>query len=167
MSRIHVHELLLMGILTALLFIGQVFLAFLPNIEIVSFLIILSTLVFGRKVFLMIYTFILLEGILYGFGLWWFQYLYLWSILAATVLLLRRFNHFLFWSVISGFFGLAFGALCAIPYVFLSGPDAAFAYWIAGIPFDLLHCLGNLIVCCILFRPVYAILSKLSRQYHS
>ena len=73
MSRIHVHELLLMGILTALLFIGQVFLAFLPNIEIVSFLIILYTLVFGRKVFLMIYTFILLEGILYGFGLWWFQ----------------------------------------------------------------------------------------------
>ena len=63
MSRIHVHELLLMGILTALLFIGQVFLAFLPNIEIVSFLIILYTLVFGRKVFLMIYTFILLEGI--------------------------------------------------------------------------------------------------------
>ena len=57
MSRIHVHELLLMGILTALLFIGQVFLAFLPNIEIVSFLIILYTLVFGRKVFLMIYTF--------------------------------------------------------------------------------------------------------------
>ena len=54
MSRIHVHELLLMGILTALLFIGQVFLAFLPNIEIVSFLIILYTLVFGRKVFLMI-----------------------------------------------------------------------------------------------------------------
>ena len=155
MSRIHVHELLLMGILTALLFIGQVFLAFLPNIEIVSFLIILYTLVFGRKVFLMIYTFILLEGILYGFGLWWFQYLYLWSI------------HFLFWSVISGFFGLAFGALCAIPYVFLSGPDAAFAYWIAGIPFDLLHCLGNLIVCCILFRPVYAILSTFSRQYHS
>ena len=87
MSRIHVHELLLMGILTALLFIGQVVLAFLPNIEIVSFLIILYTLVFGRKVFLMIYTFILLEGILYGFGLWWFQYLYLWSILAATVLL--------------------------------------------------------------------------------
>ena len=84
MSRIHVHELLLMGILTALLFIGQVFLACLPNIEIVSFLIILYTLVFGRKVFLMIYTFILLEGILYGFGLWWFQYLYLWSILAAT-----------------------------------------------------------------------------------
>ena len=69
MSRIHVHELLLMGILTALLFIGQVFLAFLPNIEIVSFLIILYTLVFGRKVFLMIYTFMLLEGILYGFGL--------------------------------------------------------------------------------------------------
>ena len=108
MSRIHVHELLLMGILTALLFIGQVFLAFLPNIEIVSFLIILYTLVFGRKVFLMIYTFILLEGILYGFGLWWFQYLYLWSILAATVLLLRRFNHFLFWSVISGVFRTGF-----------------------------------------------------------
>ena len=31
MSRIHVHELLLMGILTALLFIGQVFLAFLTK----------------------------------------------------------------------------------------------------------------------------------------
>ena len=133
MSRIHVHELLLMGILTALLFIGQVFLAFLPNIEIVSFLIILYTLVFGRKVFLMIYTFILLEGILYGFGLWWF------SVCSISGASLRQrycccadFNHFLFWSVISGFFGLAFGALCAIPYVFLSRPGRRFCLLDSG-----------------------------------
>ncbi len=86
MAKRKTYELILMGMLTGILFMGQVLLAFLPNVEIVTFLILLYTLVFGRKVFIMIYTFVLLEGIFYGFGLWWINYLYIWSLLALIVL---------------------------------------------------------------------------------
>ena len=153
MTKIKTHELILMGLLTGILFMGQVLLAFLPNIEIVTLLILLYTLIFGRKGFLIIYVFVLLEGIFYGFGLWWINYLYVWSVLALIALAFRTQRSPLFWSIVTGFFGLFFGALCAIPYLFISGPGAAFAYWIAGIPYD--------ITCLVLFRPGYYILDRL------
>ena len=71
-----------MGLLAAILLIGQVGMAFLPNIEPVSTLIILYTLTHKKYTFYIIYVFVLLEGILYGFGIWWISYLYIWSILA-------------------------------------------------------------------------------------
>ena len=154
-------ELVIMGILTAVLFMGQVLLAFLPNVEIVTLLILLYTLIFGRKVFIIFYSFVLLEGILYGFGLWWINYLYVWSILAVVVLIFRRQRSFVFWSLTAGFFGISFGALCALPYVFIGGPAAAFSYWIAGIPYDITHCIGNTVLCLLLFRPGYFILNRL------
>lgn len=65
-----------MGFLTAVVFAAQVVMGFLPNIELVTLLFILYTLVLGKKVFLIIYVFVFLEGFFYGFGLWWINYLY-------------------------------------------------------------------------------------------
>lgn len=106
-----------MGILSALLIIGQVALGFLPNIEVVTLLVIAYTLVFGKKVFFIIYIFVLVEGLIYGFGLWWINYLYVWSVQAAVSLFFRKQKSVLFWSILSGFFGITFGALCALPYL--------------------------------------------------
>lgn len=167
MSKSKTYELILMGMLTGILFMGQVFLAFLPNVEIVSLLILLYTLTFGRKVFIMIYTFVLLEGIFYGFGLWWINYLYIWSILAVVVLLFKKQRSPLFWSIVNGFFGLCFGALCALPYLFIGGPAAAFSYWITGIPYDIPHCIGNAVLCLLLFKPGYYILNWLYLHAHT
>ena len=153
-------ELALMGVLSALLFAGQVALAAIPNVEIVSLLVILYTLALGRKVFLVIYTFVLLEGVFYGFGLWWINYLYVWAALALAVLPFRKKDSALFFAVLSGFFGLFFGALCALPYGLAGGPAAAFAYWISGIPFDLVHCGGNFAVCLAFYRPLKFVIEK-------
>ncbi len=137
-----------MAILTAILFMGQVVLSFLPNVEIVSLLIILYTLFLRKNVFFVIYSFVFLEGFLYGFGIWWFSYLYIWS--GHTSLL--------FWSIVSGFFGLSFGALCSLPYLLSGGFAAAFSYWVSGLLFDVFHCIGNAVLCLLLFRPLYALM---------
>ena len=63
--------------------------------------------------------------------------------------------------MISGAFGLVFGALCAIPYLISGGPGAAFAYWSAGIPYDILHCGGNFVLTLILYNPVLRLLKHL------
>ncbi len=149
-----------MGILTATLFMGQVVLSFLPNVEIVSLLIILYTLFLRRKIFFVIYSFVLLEGFFYGFGVWWFSYLYIWSLFACIVLLLRSNASPLFWSIVSGFFGLSFGALCSLPYLLSGGPAAAFSYWASGLLFDVFHCIGNAVLCLLLFRPLYALMES-------
>ena len=151
---------MLAAIMTAL----QAAMAALPNIEPVSLLVLVYALVFGRDVFYIIYTFVLLEGLLYGFHLWWVTYLYIWTLWAAVVLFLGRGRERgpVFWAVAGGAFGLSFGALCALPYL-AGGPWAAFSYWAAGIPFDLLHCGGNFLLALTLSGPLCRLLSKLKR----
>lgn len=156
-----VQSLVTMGLLSAILLVTQLGMAFLPNIELVTSLIIVYTLVYRKRVFPVIYTFVLLEGIVFGFGIWWISYLYIWSILAFIVLALPQDNPPIIWAVTAGAFGLLFGALCAIPYLISGGPGAAFAYWAAGIPYDVLHCAGNFTLTWILFKPLYHILKKL------
>lgn len=156
-----IYNLVTMAALSAILLVGQLGMSFLPNIEPVSTLIILYTLTYKKQVFPMIYTFVLLEGIIFGFGIWWVSYLYIWSILALIVLLLRKMDSVLLWAVVSGAFGLLFGALCAIPYLISGGPYAAFSYWSAGIPYDVLHCAGNFVLTFVLYKPLSNLLRRL------
>ena len=151
-----------MAFLTAIMFVGQVGMAFLPNIEIVSLLVILYTQLYRKKVFLIIYLFAFLEGVIYGFGIWWINYLYIWSILAVVVLLVPKKQPVPVWAVISGIYGLSYGFLCAIPYYITGGAGAGFSYWVTGIPFDILHCVGNVGVTLVLYKPVSAILRRMT-----
>ena len=149
-------RVVLCALLAALMTVLQVAMSFLPNIEPVSLLVLAYALVFGRDVFYIVFTFILLEGLLYGFHLWWVSYLYVWPLWAAAFFRRSRGGErpALFWAVASGAFGLSFGALCALPYL-AGGPWAALSYWMAGIPFDLLHCGGNFFLALALERPLY------------
>jgi len=162
MNRFTVYDLVIQALLGAILLAAQVALAPLPNIEIVSLLCLVYTLVYGRKALASIYVFVLLEGLVYGFGLWWFMYLYIWALLWAAVMLLRRWSSFLLWLLVLGLFGLFYGALCSIPYLFAGGPGAALSWWISGIPYDLLHCAGNCATVIVLYRPLYTLLNKLA-----
>ena len=92
------------------------------------------------------------------------MYLYIWSILAIVVLCFRKQNSAVWWAIIAGIFGFVFGALCSIPYFFISGIHGAMAYWISGIPFDLIHGVSNSIVVFVLYKPLYGLLDQLTRN---
>ena len=153
-------DIVVAALMAAIMLISQVALAVLPNIELVSILVIVGTIVFGRKTLLSIYIFALLEGLIYGFGIWWVNYLYVWTILYVIVRLLRSQRQPLFWAVISAIFGLSFGLLCAIPYALAGGFYAGVANWVSGIIFDLLHCAGNFVVALGLFKPLYSVMQR-------
>lgn len=155
-------RLVLCALLAALMAVLQAAMAFLPNIEPVSLLTLVYAQVFGWDVFYILYTFILLEGLVFGFHLWWVSYLYIWPLWAAAVLWIGggRERSPLIWAAASGAFGLSFGALCALPYL-AGGAWAAFSYWMAGIPFDLLHCGGNFCLALILERPLRRTLGQM------
>ena len=65
------------------------------------------------------------------------------------------------WAVISGAFGLLFGAFCAPVDIFIGGFGYAAGKWVSGIPFDLLHCAGNFVIALVLFVPLRKLLEKL------
>lgn len=169
-KRISVKELVLYAALAALLLTVQVGLAFLPNIELVSLLLIVYTRVIGKKALYPLYIFVFAEGLIYGFGIWWVNYLYIWAILVFFTLVLqkivtRKEDSVLLWAVFSAIYGLLFGTLSSIPYLFIGGFGLTATYIINGIPFDLLHCGGNLVVGLILIKPLHRLMQRLVVKY--
>ena len=154
-------ETVLFGMLGALTFALQVVMAPLPNIEPVSLLVMLFAAVFGWKSLYCVYTFVAMEVLFYGIGLWNINYLYIWTILAVAAILLRKMEPVSGWALLSGVFGLCFGLLCGIVDVFIGGFGYAAAKWVSGIPFDLLHCGGNFAIALILWKPLHTLLGKL------
>lgn len=154
-------ELALFGVLGGLTFAAKVVMAPLPNIEPVSLLVMLFAAVLGKKALYPIYVYVLLEFALFGFGLWSVSYLYVWTILAGAALALRDMDSALGWALLSGTFGLLFGALCAPVQLFTGGWAFALSWWVNGIPFDLLHCAGNFALALVLFKPLRRVLDGL------
>lgn len=160
--RTNVKNIALLGVMIAILEVAKNVLAFLPNVELVSLLIILYALYLGKRVFFVVPAFVLIEGCIYGFGLWWIMYLYTWPLLAVLTMLFKKQDSVWFWSILSGMFGLFYGALSSIPYLFLGGFQTAFSWWIAGIPFDIIHCVANFVLCLILFQPLQNVMRRMT-----
>lgn len=159
-NKITTRDITIMALAVAIIEVSKVALAQIPNVELTSFWVIMFTLYFGPRIFYVIPVFILIEGVMYGFGLWWIMYLYAWPLLAIVVLLLRKMNSAWDWSFVSGLFGLLFGLLCAIPYIFTSGFAGAIAWWIGGIPWDLVHGIANFAIMLVLYKPMKYVMSK-------
>lgn len=153
-------QIAVLSVCTAILTTAQVVMAALPNIEPVSLLIVLYTLAFRKKALFPIYAFVFLEGLLYGFQLWWVMYLYIWLILWGIAMLLgRRRRSPVQWALVTGIFGLLFGFFGSFVYIPVSGMRAAVVWWVAGIPMDMLHGAGNFVLTFVLFRPLSKVLS--------
>ncbi len=160
---IKARDIAVVGVMIATMEAAKLALSFVPNVELVTLLIILYTIVFEKRICFVLPAFILLEGCLYGFGLWWVMYLYIWPLLAGLTWLFRRIESVWFWSIFSGAYGLCFGLLCSIPYLFIGGVKAAFTWWVAGIPYDLIHCASNALLGAVLFVPLKNVLLAVHR----
>jgi len=151
----------------AVMFAAQVALSMLPNVELVSLLTLIYALLLGKEAFAIIYLFVFLEGMLYGFGIWWLMYLYVWDILWLLARLLRsRLHKPLEWALVLSIFGLSFGALCTLVMIPVSGLKGAFSWWIAGIPSDLVHAVGNFMMGFLLYRPLMKFMTAACRRFH-
>lgn len=155
---------MLFAVLGALTFAAKYVMSFLPNIEPVSLMVMLFAAVFGRKAVYPVSLYVLMEFLFYGLGLWNINYLYIWAILAIAAYFLRNARHRLVWAMLSGVFGLLFGALCGIVDVFIGGFGYALAKWVSGIPFDVMHCAGNFFIALVLFVPLRNLLETLLRK---
>ena len=160
-SPLTIRELILFGMLGAMTFAMKVVMAGLPNIEPVSLSLLVYAAVFGYKALYPAYVYVAMEILYFGLGTWNLCYLYIWALLVAAGCLLRSMESPLAWAILSGVYGLLFGALCAIVDAFIGGVGYAVAKWASGIPFDIAHCAGNFCIALVLFRPLRELLTKL------
>ena len=136
----------------AMMFVMQVALSPIRNFHMTDVLIILTAIYFGWKVMYSV------------FGLWVVSYMYLWPILAAVAVVMRRNDSAIVWAIVAALHGLFFGAGCSIPYLFIGGWSMAFSYFISGIPFDIRHCVGNFVLTLVLYRPLKRAMDAGARQ---
>ena len=61
--------------MAALIFASKVALSSLPNINLNALLIILATVFFGWHALYAVAVYIMLEGLVFGFSVWWISYL--------------------------------------------------------------------------------------------
>ena len=69
-TELRLRELCLLSLMGALMFALQVALASVPNVHMTAVLIILTAIFFGWKCLFSVAVFIMLEALVWGFGLW-------------------------------------------------------------------------------------------------
>lgn len=158
-------ELIVLALLGALMFAAKMALAALPNIEPVSLLVIVYTVVYGRKALYPIYVYVMLEVLFWGLGLWNLNYLYVWLVLFFLAMVFRNMKSPWGWAILSGTFGLSFGLLCTPVYLLTGGWAFGLSWWVSGIPWDVVHCAGNFVIALVLVRPLTVGLTKIKNRY--
>lgn len=163
-KRVDIRQLALFAMLGAMMFAGKMVMAHVPNVEPVSLLVMLLAVCCGWRGLYAVAVYVLLEIVVWGVNLWALSYLYVWALLFVAARLLWRMESSLSWGLLSGFFGLGFGALCAVPYLVIGGWAAAVSWWVSGIPWDLIHGVGNFVMAFFLFKPLRRRLTQLCRD---
>ena len=159
-ERLTVRELCILSLLGAFIFATKFALAGLPNVNLNTLLIILCVVFFGWKTLYAVFIYVMLEGLVFGFSLWWFSYLYAWPAVTALAMLFRKNRSALVWAAFAGIIGLVFGPVMYVLYLFVTGWETAFALWVAGIPYDLIHCGSNFVLTLLLYKPLYKVFQR-------
>lgn len=167
-GKLVIQDIVLIGMMVAVIEACKYALLALPNIELTSFWLIIFTLFFGWKIVFVVPVFILVEGSMFGMSLWWIMYLYAWPILVGVTYIFRKVDSAWFFAIISSIFGFSFGFLCSFPYFFIgassggigNGFHMMITWWIAGIPWDLVHGVGNFALMLVLYKPITIAMKK-------
>lgn len=166
MKRSKTVDMIIFSMLGAILFISKIIMEFLPNIHPLAMLIAVYTLVYRSKALVPIYVYVFMLGVYYGFAQWWIPYLYIWTVIWAFIMLIPKDASLKTKGILSAVFcalhGILFGTLYAPAQALLFGLNfhGMIAWIIAGLPYDVIHMLGN-IVMSVLIVPLYKVLSRL------
>ncbi len=151
------------------MYASKVIMAALPNIHLIGVFTIAITAVYQKKAIFPIYVFVILSGLLDGFGIWWFAYLYIWLPLWGAVMLLPK-NikpslKPIIYAGICSLHGFLFGILYLPVQAFITGLDIkALLLWVAaGLSFDLIHGISNFF-CGLMICPIINVLKEIEKR---
>ena len=164
-------EIAIFAMLGTVMFCSKIIMEALPNIHLLGALTMVYTIAYRHKALIPIYIYVVLNGVFAGFNAWWVPYTYIWTILwGVTMLLPRRMPDAvkqILYPLICGLHGFAFGVLYAPAQAIMFNLDfRGMLAWIsAGLPFDVIHGIGNCFA-GILILPLSNLLLRLSKNRH-
>lgn len=163
-----IRELCIFAMLGTLMFCSKIVMELLPNLHIIGALMMVYTVVFRKKALIPLYVFVFITGVYGGFAPWWVPYLYIWLPLWGLTMLLPRNMPTLVacivYPAVCSVHGFAYGTLYAPAQAIMFGFDfkTTVAWIVAGLPFDVIHGLGNIVMGMLVY-PLSVILKKIAR----
>ena len=168
-------NIVLMALVAAILSVGKIALAGIPNVEVVTITIFAFTYVFGPKITLpATFVFCTVETIIWGFAPWVLSYFVYWPVLAIAVFLNTKLidkNNVLVPPILAFIMTLFFGVLTTlVDTIFYSGGKSFGKFfasmYVRGINFYLVHVVSNTIIVTLLFIPLTTLLKRLGKSYY-
>lgn len=163
--KLKIRDIAVFAMIAAMMIASKKIMEILPNIHLLGLFIVSLTIVYRSYALIPIYLYVFLDGLLGGFSLWWYPYLYIWTILWGMVMLIpkklpEKVKNVLYIAVCA-IHGFAFGILYMPAQMLLFGLDLklGIAWWIAGLPFDIIHGISNLCV-GLLIVPLVKVMKK-------
>ena len=169
-STLRLRQLIIFGVLGAIMFVSQIAMQWIPNVHFLGLFVAAFTLTYRVRALIPIYVYVFLFGTFQGFSFWWVPYLYIWlplwgMFMAVGKLELSKKVKVPLFMLLCAFHGLTFGMLYAPFQAFFFGLNfqGMVAWIIAGIPFDILHAVGNLAAASLIL-PLTELLKKLDKR---
>ena len=146
---------------------GRILLEPIPNVQPVTVIILMSGIYFGVTRSIILATSVaLISNLFLGHGLWTLYQAFGWSLVGVIGALLSNKLHSKNITsntplmVLAAFCAFIFDWIVSLSVLHTLGPDLLFAYIISGVPFDLLHAVGNMFFVAWLASPLSEIMMR-------
>lgn len=163
--KLKTRDIAVFAMISAMMIASKKIMEVLPNIHLLGLFVVSLTVVYRYYALIPIYLYVFLDGLLGGFSLWWYPYLYIWTILWGMTMLIpkklpEKVKNILY-IVVCAIHGFAFGLFYMPAQMLLFGLNLklGIAWWIAGFPFDIIHGISNICV-GLLIVPLVKVMKK-------
>ncbi|WNB93685.1 ECF transporter S component [Bacillus sp. NEB1478] len=163
MNKLTLRRMTLLALLTALLTVGRISFAIIPNVQPNTAILIIASFVLGPIQGLILAILSTITTNLYlGHGLWSIGQMVAWGLIAIMSGLLGKYRHKTPWwilSLYSGFCGFLFGFIISL---IMGGivVQKFWPYYLSGLPFDFNHAIGNVIFFIVLYKPLLIVMER-------
>jgi energy-coupling factor transport system substrate-specific component len=160
-----IRRITLLAMLSALCVVGRMAFAHIPNVQPVTSIIIITAMFMGPVNGLILgFVSTVLTNMTLGTGIWTFWQIISWSVIGLLSGWMGRAHTkwgipFLVLIMYAGFCGYFYGFVISLNMLFIS--DRFIAYYLAGLPFDTNHAIGNMIF----FSLLYPVMSRIFVHY--
>lgn len=158
-----VRKITMLSMLVSIAVIGRIYMTFIPNVQPLTTIVIITAVLMGRTNGVIVATISIIVSNLYlGFGTWTFPQAISFSLIAliaGSFCFLKDKKYFIYFLAgISGLSGYFHGVIMSLAEYIIFGNF--WAYYLAGVPFDTYHAVGNVVITLILYQPIKSIFER-------
>ncbi|MGO3732650.1 MAG: ECF transporter S component [Vagococcus sp.] len=142
-----VRSITYIALISATAYVGRIAFQFIPNVQPLTSIVILSTLIFGFYFgFSVAFVSMMVSNLFLGMGIWTIAQLASYLVICLITFLLSKFllsAPLWLQATYSGILGFVYGFVISFVNASFLGVDAFWVYYLQGVPFDTMHALGN------------------------